>query len=54
MKLNVDVSESLGKSMELAVLGMKEVTEDSFDEFFIRRCMYHRVFGLDMQYPTPE
>lgn len=54
MKLNVDVSESLGKSMELAVLGMKEVTEDSFDEFFIRRCMYHRAFGLDMQYPTPE
>lgn len=54
MKLNVDVSESLHKSMQLAVLGMKEVTEATFEEFFIRMCMYHRAFGLDMQYPTTE
>ena len=55
MKLNVDVSEGLHKTMTLCVLGMPEVNEDTFDEFFIRMCMYHRAFGLEdgMLYPTP-
>jgi len=55
MKLNVDVNEDLHKRMFLCVLGMQEVTEDNFDEFFIRSCMYHRAFKLEdgMLYPTP-
>ncbi len=55
MKLNVDMDASspVTKGMQLAVLGMQEVNEDTFDEFFIRMCMYHRAFNLDMAYPTP-
>ena len=55
MKPNLDATLPISKGMILCVLGMPEVTEDTFDEFFIRMCMYHRAFGLEdgMAYPTP-